>query len=342
MIGGKNAGAHCRESAKMVDLAVKDEPRWKEWASDDEDEAFLDDPGLVSDDGEDDLKYLDDRGMDKVHMCEDCGAVFSKAAHLTQHKLSHQAKSFMCPVDGCEKMYTRKDHLNRHVKMEHMDAPEFKCSMCGAAFKYKHGLTRHLEEKHIETPDKPYRCGVCQQAFKKKTQLQQHTFVHTGALPFPCDQCDDRFMKKYLLDQHKLRKHVVVASVVTVDFNAERSSDLSLDLRETPVPCAVCGQVLANRRGLAGHMKVHSPKDFACPDCDNVYSTQPNLNRHRRAVHTAATGFPCEQCDRVFAYKHVLAKHVERLHRPDGAPPPVRKRKRIVLDDAEIRRRLVG
>lgn len=54
--------------------------------------------------------------MDKT--CPDCGRVFTKVAHLTRHRLTHdQQRPFSCTV--CGKSFARPDALQRHVRTVH-------------------------------------------------------------------------------------------------------------------------------------------------------------------------------------------------------------------------------
>ncbi|CAK4083296.1 unnamed protein product [Aphanomyces euteiches] len=300
-----------------------------------DDSAMEDEPWL-----EDDMKYLDKPGLDKVFICHECGIVFSKPSHLAQHELSHKSKGFYCPHEGCEKLYTRKDHLTRHIKVEHDDTtPTFTCSLCQATFRYKHGLRRHDMEKHQVSADKPYQCSVCHQHFKKKTQLQQHSFCHTGVLPFPCPDCDQAFMKKFQLDKHRLRSHVV-ATVVTVDFNSDKPIPVD-DFVPTRIECPECHEFFLTKKSLRGHVRgVHMAQSFECSDCSNSYSSQANLNKHRRIAHEEGSAkYKCDLCPQAFHYKHVLRKHMEKTH---DRPQPARKRKRTQLDEEEIRKRLIG
>ena len=54
--------------------------------------------------------------MDKT--CPDCGRVFTKAAHLTRHRLTHdQQRPFSCTA--CGKAFARPDALQRHMRTLH-------------------------------------------------------------------------------------------------------------------------------------------------------------------------------------------------------------------------------
>ncbi|RHY65803.1 hypothetical protein DYB26_005004 [Aphanomyces astaci] len=311
-----------------------------------------DSQAMMLDDDDDDgaLTFLDKPGMVKMHMCMECGSVFTKPSHLRQHELSHQGKSFMCDVEGCEKMYTRKDHLTRHMKMEHSSSlaaaqsTPFTCALCRQDFKYKHGLTRHMKDKH-DASNAAYMCATCQQTFKKKSLLQQHSYVHTGDAPFPCAHCDAAFLKKFQLDAHTRRFHTPAVSVL-MEFGNDVKGRLLVE--QVPVECPICHQFLASNKTLQSHIQAvhgHPPKTVACPDCGNEYSTRANLNKHRRVAHattTTTSTYSCELCHRSFHYKHVLRRHMDAIHGTPRNPETPKPRKRKELDHDAIRAKLLG
>ncbi|EQC41127.1 hypothetical protein SDRG_01106 [Saprolegnia diclina VS20] len=281
---------------------------------------------LVSDDGPDDQL--------RVHVCDDCGASFTKNAHLLQHQLSHTGeRNFVCPHDACGKAYQRKDHLVRHVKAVHEDTKRAHvCDRCGAAFVYKHGLTRHVAAAH-DNAARPYVCTVCQAAFKKKSGLQAHAFVHTGVIPFPCPEpgCTAAFTKKCLLTKHTLSSHS--GATLTIGLS-------DVDVHFT---CLVCHATLSSRKTLREHERLHegAPTRFPCPDCGKTYLSKTNLNSHTRTVHERARRFACDVCLEVFTYKHVLKRHIARYH-GDVDPQLRTPRQRQGLSQDKIRARLLG
>ncbi|XP_048236986.1 zinc finger protein 530-like [Haliotis rufescens] len=47
---------------------------------------------------------------------------------------------------------------------------------------------------------------------------------------------------------------------------------------------------------------------FTCPECGNLYSSQRNVNRHRRSAHEGQR-FVCDHCTKSFASKQKLHQH---------------------------------
>lgn len=73
-------------------------------------------------------------------------------------------------------MLKRKEHLDQHMR-GHSDERPFKCSVCNKAFKRNEHLTRHFV---IHSGDKNFSCNICHKAFSRKDHLNKHTQTHLG------------------------------------------------------------------------------------------------------------------------------------------------------------------
>ncbi|MFH4980753.1 hypothetical protein AB6A40_007462 [Gnathostoma spinigerum] len=49
---------------------------------------------------------------------------------------------------------------------------------------------------------RPYKCDVCDKAFKHKHHLTEHKRLHSGEKPFQCDKCLKRFSHSGSYSQH--------------------------------------------------------------------------------------------------------------------------------------------
>ncbi|TYZ62669.1 hypothetical protein PybrP1_002848 [[Pythium] brassicae (nom. inval.)] len=190
---------------------------------------------------------------DREFTCEVCELRFATRHEKELHdrEVTHQ---FPCKVPGCAKSYSKREHLTRHSlsihKSDEQEKP-FRCELCQIGFAYSHGLARHMKRSHLNE-NKPYTCGQCLLAFKKKSELQAHSFVHTGVLPFECSECGARFAKRFKLGQHE-RQHA-----------ANKEADTRVLFCEE----AGCGQVLFSAEEKATHeAEVHSkPATRASPE----------------------------------------------------------------------------
>ncbi|KAK4963481.1 hypothetical protein LTR10_001110 [Elasticomyces elasticus] len=56
----------------------------------------------------------------RVHQCEECGKLYTRAEHLRRHKQNHKPGAFVCNIPGCARSFYREDLLVRH-KERHND-----------------------------------------------------------------------------------------------------------------------------------------------------------------------------------------------------------------------------
>ncbi|TKA70088.1 hypothetical protein B0A55_08023 [Friedmanniomyces simplex] len=56
----------------------------------------------------------------RVHQCEECGKLYTRAEHLRRHKQNHKPGAFVCDIPGCGRSFYREDLLIRH-KERHND-----------------------------------------------------------------------------------------------------------------------------------------------------------------------------------------------------------------------------
>lgn len=51
--------------------------------------------------------------------------------------------------------------------------------------------------------ERPFKCDVCQKAFKHKHHLTEHYRLHTGEKPFQCERCGKKFSHSGSYSQHR-------------------------------------------------------------------------------------------------------------------------------------------
>ncbi|KPU79904.1 uncharacterized protein Dana_GF18169, isoform B [Drosophila ananassae] len=98
----------------------------------------------------------------------------------------------------CPKSYTSRFALKVH-KNSHTGAKPFKCKVCQQAFRGPGLLKRHMEShKRL-----PFHCEICLKGFLLECQLKDHMLVHTGKRSFWCELCDVYYRYKYNLTKHE-------------------------------------------------------------------------------------------------------------------------------------------
>lgn len=227
-----------------------------------------------------------------------CNASFSKQNKLTYHIRRHNGeRPYLCTAFGCGKSYTNSTHLLRHCRDVHNpNKPKetFPCSHegCTKQFANKYSLKVHIRRFH-EYREYPFKCEICDQAFFKDIQLQNHSFIHSGVLPFKCEICGRRFATNKKCKQHK-------------SYHSIYSCD--------------CGETLYLWPDLVAHRKICilTMKEFICDICKKTFSSQTNLNSHQATHKEMAERkiYACEYegCERIYFYKNNLNHHVTTFH----------------------------
>ena len=105
----------------------------------------------------------------------------------------------------CDKIFTEKGNLKVHIRVHTNDRP-FHCpytDKCDQAFKTRSQLNDHIL-KHTQI--KNHMCPECNASFSRKSRLKIHLMIHKGEKPFQCEICLKQFREKSNYNYH-MKKH---------------------------------------------------------------------------------------------------------------------------------------
>ncbi|XP_026317197.1 zinc finger protein 311-like isoform X2 [Hyposmocoma kahamanoa] len=217
------------------------------------------------------------------------------------------------------------------------DAAPLKCPRCQKVLQ-KDSWAAHWRQ-HWERDRRPYRCALCEKAFRDHHQVLKHGLTHEPhergaaagpAKRFVCDLCPEGFVYMRCLLAHRTRAHPEAAAralalrcVVCARAFAHLNS-LRRHLRahsgERNFLCNICGKALSSREHLKFHLRIHAGyKPNVCGTCGKGFVKKCNLTLHER-VHSGEKPHVCSHCGKAFSQRSTLVIH-ERYH--SGARPYV-------------------
>ncbi|XP_069549307.1 zinc finger protein ZFAT isoform X2 [Brachyistius frenatus] len=237
-------------------------------------------------------------------------------AHLRTHQ--EQGRSATCPV--CNHSYP-EHRLKHHIKTSHPDTLPVhgkglmvqraeKCPYCDSYFlKNSSDFQQHI---WAHQGLKPYVCSMCDYAGRSRSNLKTHMNRHNTERHHLCDLCGKKFKSKVTLKSHRLSHTDEGKRFQCSECNFTSVSKPSL-LRHMeqhaefkPFRCAHCHYSCNIAGALKRHYNVkhHNQKyenagpglsnpdtlkqqgGLKCPECEFVYGTKWELNRHLKSKHS--------------------------------------------------------
>lgn len=207
---------------------------------------------------------------------------------VEEHDYARSSKKKAVQSLDCSKSSRARKKRSRMKK----EPEKFACSMCNVNFERHGDYKRHMV-KHSD--QRPYKCEVCEKAFKRPAEMSCHMDLHRG-VEYLCELCNFTTINKVSLSTHKRRMHK----------------------RDFRYHCDKCNRSFMSNYDLQDHKASHlGTKTFICEHCGNAYSQRTYLVAHKRFVHRIQQGAPkkfhCNLCSKSFATDHNLRKHIS-LH----------------------------
>ena len=320
----------------------------------------------------------------EILKCGICSAVFGFFSDLKIHMRSHTGeRPFQC--NQCDFAFTIRGNLNKHLRAVHKTEVKyikveehtkaivhksrmptytgarrpyrsrfrdwsfgrhhttpatpifgqpFRCDVCDAAFRRHVTLLRHMNIHMVgddggEQPIMQLKCDTCGLVCRCISELQKHMFIHTGIRPYKCDTCDAAFTQN-----GNLKRHILTH----VKEKCEQERD------DVPIKATIPWR----------HAPVHVNKcRLKCDSCNATFRYPSQLKKHRYDAHggsEASDMFKCDVCEVMLPYESDLRIHMrrhtgERPYRCDFCPAAFAQRgnmKRHALSHTRLRCKACG
>ncbi|XP_024123706.1 zinc finger protein ZFAT isoform X2 [Oryzias melastigma] len=231
--------------------------------------------------------------------------------------LHEQVSRATCPV--CNHSYP-EHRLKHHIKSSHPDKVPVrgkgsmmqraeKCPYCDSYFlKNSSDFQQHI---WAHQGLKPYTCGLCDYSSRSRSNLKTHMNRHNVERHHLCDLCGKKFKTKITLKSHRL-SHTDEGKqfkCLECDFTSILKASLLRHMEQhakfKPFRCAHCHYSCNSTGALKRHYNMKHPHQtyenagpgllncdtlkeqggMKCPECEFVYGTKWELNRHLKSKH---------------------------------------------------------
>ena len=93
-----------------------------------------------------------------------------------------------------------------------------------------------------------------------------------------------------------------------------RSKDLTLHQKNTPIQCSECNASFLTIGNLNKHYKsMHGGKKYPCRECGKTFTQKVTMTRHVESVHLGIR-YPCKTCQKSFTQSDNLVFHMKQEH----------------------------
>ena len=192
--------------------------------------------------------------------------VFSLSECIRQHLQSDRDKFDFTANNvhacwRCDETFADYKQYELHGKC-HKDV--FVCDICGVITYTIKKMKEHNSYVHCGL--RPYKCEICDKAFRDRTTLRDHHITHSDIETFLCPHCGKRFKFRQSYNRHLTVLH---------DPNYIR-----------PCACNICSYRAHTMSKLEMHYEVvHSGKLFPCDICGKQFKCTAKVRIHKRKFH---------------------------------------------------------
>jgi len=192
----------------------------------------------------------------------------------------------------------------------------FKCNSCSNTFMSKTSLKYNMKVSH-SVPGKVVQCTQCDMTLSHTMSLKRHMkSIHKeNTCIYECLYCQKTFQRKDYVKVHFKLVHK------KNDFEIDMVDTLKQD--DESYKCKCCGKVFLGSsadKDLIAHLvkKCKSDETFACSICQKCFSSNSNMEQHRKNIHSKEPRkiLSCNECEFVTIHKPNLLKHKKRKHAP--------------------------
>lgn len=183
-----------------------------------------------------------------------------------------------------------QEYLEMDMLYEASDSGKYTCNMCQRSFNQRSKVIRHITSKH--SLDRPFKCEICDKAFKYKCDLKTHSLMHDDKanVSYYCDKCPYQTRTKNNLKAHYTRRHTA----------------------EYSFTCEYCGKRFKMEWDLKLHLETHGSSKFICEICNRLYTSEYTLYKHKKVMHLNEYKYKCHICNKGLLTAENLESHLQR------------------------------
>lgn len=218
-----------------------------------------------------------------------------------------EKKSYVCKF--CAKDCFTKWRLARHERT-HTGVKPFQCNECGRAFGDKSNLVQH-SKVHTVHVGKPFRCDICGKAYSQSRVLKQHVRAHRKNGELDEKQSTKQDYLKGDLEIHKEGDGEQAFQFNTANDEFSHNENVLGHKEGDDWWCDICARMFRGKAALLVHLKNHNHNRlFECSFCGKGFKDNSHLNEHER-YHVAEKQWACDLCGKHFTRKGDLNRHLK-------------------------------